>query len=90
MRLARVGVRQVVVAETRGGYRVFRNACPHAGAPLSAGNYTKGVIECPRHHWRFDVMTGSCDEHPLYALRLYETRVDDGWILAREADEEIW
>lgn len=90
LRVARIGIRQVVVAEAQGRYYVFRNACPHAGAPLSGGTYREGMIECPRHRWKFDVRSGACPEHPIYALRTYETKVEEGWIYAREAEAEIW
>lgn len=90
MHVARIGVRQVVVTQSSGRYGVFRNACPHAGAPLSGGIYQDGWIECPRHRWKFNVHDGSCPEHPLYSLRRYETKVEEGWIWARELEEEIW
>lgn len=90
MRVSRIGIRQVVVAESQGRYYVFRNACPHAGAPLSGGIYREGMIECPRHRWNFDVRSGKCLDHPIYSLRQYETKVEAGWILAREIGAEIW
>lgn len=90
MRIARVGARQVVVASTPAGVRVFRNHCPHAGAPLSGGKLTDSTIECPRHRWEFRLDDGSCPEHPIYTLRRFEVRVEEGWILAQEEEEEIW
>lgn len=32
--------------------------CPHAGAVLSEGEVTDGIVTCPRHGSRFDVRTG--------------------------------
>lgn len=90
MRLGRVGIRQVVVVRTAKEIRIFRNACPHAGAPLSGGKLSENMLMCPRHRWEFDVRDGSCPEHPLYSLRAYNVRVKDGWILAQEAEQEIW
>lgn len=90
MRVGRVGVRQVVVTRSAVGIRIFRNLCPHAGAPLSGGYLKENMIVCPRHHWSFRAEDGHCPEHPIYTLRRFEVRVEDGWILAQEEEEEIW
>jgi UDP-MurNAc hydroxylase len=34
--------------------------CPHAGEDLSLASVRDGVIECARHHWRWDASTGRC------------------------------
>lgn len=36
--------------------------CPHAGEDLVDVAVCNGVIECPRHHWKWDVQTGKCIE----------------------------
>jgi len=43
----------------RGDVRLPRY-CPHAGEDLSEVPIVDDVIECPRHHWRWDVRTGQC------------------------------
>lgn len=90
LRLARLGVRQVVVAKQGASLRVYKNACPHAGAPLSGGHVVDGFVVCPRHQWQFRIDDGSCPAHPIYALRGYEVKIEDGWIWANEGEEEIW
>ena len=41
------------------------DACPHKGAPLSAGElFGDGVVMCPFHAWEFDVRTGECVSLP--------------------------
>lgn len=91
VRLGRIGIRQVVVTRTAmHGVRVFNNRCPHAGAPLSGGRLQGDLLICPRHHWEYSVGDGSCAEHPLYALQPYQVRIEDGWILAQEREEERW
>lgn len=37
---------------------LLRDACPHAGALLSQGSLTDGVIRCARHGMSFDLATG--------------------------------
>jgi len=34
--------------------------CPHAGEDLAYATVMDGVVECPRHHWRWDAKTGEC------------------------------
>ncbi|WP_354642062.1 MBL fold metallo-hydrolase [Kitasatospora camelliae] len=48
-------------AETirRDGLRLQRY-CPHAGEDLTHAVIADGVVECPRHHWRWSAETGAC------------------------------
>jgi UDP-MurNAc hydroxylase len=34
--------------------------CPHAGEDLSYAQITDDIIECPRHHWQWNLITGEC------------------------------
>jgi UDP-MurNAc hydroxylase len=43
----------------RCGVRVQR-FCPHAGEDLALADIADGVLECPRHHWKWDLATGEC------------------------------
>jgi UDP-MurNAc hydroxylase len=45
----------------RDGVRMPRY-CPHAGEDLTHAPICNGVIECPRHHWKWDATTGECIE----------------------------
>src|SRR5439155_1057278 len=55
--------REINCAETieRDGVRMQR-FCPHAGEDLKHATVCNGVIECPRHHWKWDAQTGECLE----------------------------
>jgi toluene monooxygenase system ferredoxin subunit len=35
------------------------DACPHQNSRLSEGTLTDRILRCPRHHWEFDVCSGS-------------------------------
>ena len=64
--------------------------CPHQAADLSRGRIYMGAIDCPRHHYLYDLRTGRnrypCDVYPadlaagLAPLRTYPVREKDGWI----------
>jgi len=43
----------------RDGLRLQR-FCPHAGEDLSHAVIADGVVECPRHHWKWSATTGAC------------------------------
>jgi UDP-MurNAc hydroxylase len=64
-------VREFYNTETieRDGLRMQRY-CPHAGEDLTYALVCGGVVECPRHHWKWDVQTGKCIEGGRIALRI--------------------
>ena len=43
----------------RDGLRL-QKYCPHAGEDLTNAIFTDCVVECPRHHWKWDATTGEC------------------------------
>jgi UDP-MurNAc hydroxylase len=53
----------------RDGVRMQR-FCPHAGEDLAFGTVCDGVIECPRHRWKWDAKTGECIEGGNLKLRV--------------------
>jgi nitrite reductase/ring-hydroxylating ferredoxin subunit len=65
---------------------VIRNACPHAGGNLSAGQLDGTCVTCPWHHWKFDLLTGRCTLSDNARLTCYETRFENGFLFARLLD----
>jgi nitrite reductase/ring-hydroxylating ferredoxin subunit len=68
-------------------------ACPHQGGDLSQGMLYMDAIDCPLHHYLYDLRTG-INRYPrevypadlaadLAPLRLYPVRETDGWIWVR-------
>src|SRR5262249_26861302 len=67
--------------------------CPHRGADLSEGMLYFDAIDCPLHHYVFDLPTGE-NRYPrnvypaelavsLPSLLLYPVKEEDGWIYVR-------
>ncbi|HSA51950.1 MAG TPA: Rieske 2Fe-2S domain-containing protein [Yinghuangia sp.] len=54
--------------ERRG--HTFQRFCPHAGEDLAHADITDGVLECPRHHWKWDLRTGRCVSGGTVPLRV--------------------
>jgi UDP-MurNAc hydroxylase len=53
----------------RDGLRMQR-FCPHAGEDLTYATVSHGVVECPRHHWKWDASTGECLDGGTIPLRV--------------------
>jgi nitrite reductase/ring-hydroxylating ferredoxin subunit len=53
-----VGRRRVLICEYLGGYYAHSTLCPHRGNPLDGALLWDGAIDCPWHHYTFDVVTG--------------------------------
>jgi phenylpropionate dioxygenase-like ring-hydroxylating dioxygenase large terminal subunit len=82
----------VLLGRTEGG-RIFalRDICPHRAAPLSAGRFRDGNVECPYHGWRF-TPEGQCAHIPSV---LQDQDIEIGAIRVRnypcrEQDGLIW
>ena len=43
-----------------GRIRIFNARCPHAGQSLMHGSISRGVVTCPGHGLRFDLVDGHC------------------------------
>jgi UDP-MurNAc hydroxylase len=78
-------VRELYNAETieRDGLRMQR-FCPHAGEDLTYAIVCDGVVECPRHHWKWDARTGECIEGGGIKLRIEITDHSKHSVKARE------
>ena len=64
--------------------------CPHRGEDLSGGMVYMGAIDCPLHHYLYDLRTGE-NRYPrnvfpadlaacLAPLPLYPVKEEEGWI----------
>ena len=87
----RVAGRDILLARLEDGTLAAASAvCPHEAADLSKGRVYMGAIDCPNHHYLYDLRTGRNryphDVYPadlalcLAPLPLYPVREQDGWI----------
>lgn len=77
-----VGGKAVALARTDTGYFALEDACPHAGAPLSAGVLRGEHVVCSWHGWKFECATGACPLFPgAPSAGRREVRVEGGRIL---------
>jgi len=86
-----VGGREVLLARLEDGtVSAASPVCPHRGEDLSGGMVYMGAIDCPLHHYLYDLRTGK-NRYPrnvfpadlaarLRPLLLYRVKEEDGWI----------
>ena len=59
----------------------YADICPHQKSRLSEGTLTDKILRCARHHWEFDVCTGSGVNPRDSCLKVFPIRVDGDDIL---------
>ena len=82
--------RRLAIANVAGECFAFLAACPHQAGPLDEGTLWGYDLDCPHHHYLYDVRTGenlfprrvypSDLAASLNPLRTFRTRVVDGVI----------
>lgn len=93
LREARIGDHAILLARLRSGEVVAAGAaCPHEDAPLAEGTIRGEAVDCPRHHYLFDLRTGrNLYPYPIYpdwkrravgdlSLAVFSCREEEGWI----------
>ena len=59
----------------------YADICPHQKSRLSEGTLSDKILRCGRHHWEFDVCTGSGVNPQNSCLKLFPIRVEGDDIL---------
>jgi 3-phenylpropionate/trans-cinnamate dioxygenase ferredoxin subunit len=52
------GATHIVLVNHAGKFYALQADCPHMGGPLAEGTLVDSQIECPWHHYLFDLTTG--------------------------------
>jgi 3-phenylpropionate/trans-cinnamate dioxygenase ferredoxin subunit len=84
----------VLVANWQGRFYALHGICPHKGNPLAGAILWDNLIDCPYHHFQYDVVTGENFypknvypkdyaklQEQLRPIRTYRVEVRDGEIL---------
>ena len=91
LRKVEVGGTTLLLARLKSGeVAAALNVCPHEGEDLSGGRLYMDAIDCPRHHYVYDLRTGK-NRYPqevfpgdlankLTPLPIYSAREEGGWI----------
>ena len=87
----KIGEKEVLIVNVNGNYYAINSRCTHAGGDLSKGKLQGNVIECPRHHSKFDVRTGKVVSKPKIAFfrpnisdeQVYQVKIENEDIMVR-------
>lgn len=94
LRKAEVAGRTILLARLESGeIAAASNVCPHEAEDLSGGRLYMGAVDCPRHHYVYDLRTG-VNRYPrnvfprhlaeqLAPLPVYPAKEEKGWIWVR-------
>jgi nitrite reductase/ring-hydroxylating ferredoxin subunit len=83
-RTVQVEEREILLYRSDGVISAIEGTCSHAGAPLGRGKVENGVVTCPWHGSRFDLVDGRVLRGPAqHSQPLLETRYSEGWIEVR-------
>ena len=55
-----INKRRIALFLYKNKYYAIKNSCLHQGYPLTEGNCSDNMIECPLHGWVYDFITGKC------------------------------
>ncbi len=75
LRCFRIDDLSLLLTEQGGERYLIEAGCPHQGHPLDTASVAGGVIECPRHHYRFNLNSGALlatDGQSCRSLRVFE------------------
>ena len=59
----------------------YADACPHQKSRLSEGTLTDKILRCARHHWEFDICSGSGVNPQNSCLTVFPIRLNGEEIL---------
>ncbi len=73
---------RITVANAKGTFFAFADACTHDAGPLCEGEFDGEAVTCPWHFSRFDVRTGEVIDSPAHEpVRTYAVRVENEAVL---------
>ena len=76
------GGRDLIIFKKGRKVRVYDSLCPHQATAIAVTSATQNTLTCSKHGWKFDVATGACVEKGNRPLRQFETKIENGVVLA--------
>ena len=66
-----IGKCQILLVNDGGAFYALQGMCGHQNLPLAGGKVWQGVLDCPWHHFQYDIQTGE----NLYPRQVYPLSV---------------
>src|ERR1700722_12912368 len=70
-----------------GEIRAFDGCCPCTGGPLGCGVIRDGLLVCPWHGWRFDIVTGVMAYDQTVRIARFPVRIENGEVFIDTAPD---
>lgn len=74
--------RSVFIHRDKKNYRVYDSHCPHQTTDIPHLALKGCQLTCPKHKWVFDIATGACVKKGDAPLREWQSKVENGRLLA--------
>jgi len=69
--------KRICLGKHQGIFYAIEDTCPHQDASLGKGKtLPSGSVQCPFHHYTFDLKTGECLVGSCRDLKTYETKLE--------------
>ncbi len=76
-----IGNYDICLGHTQDGFFAIDDTCPHEAASLGMGKcFSGGIVECPWHHYRFDLKTGKNIGNTSYDVGTYPVKIDESGV----------
>ncbi len=82
------GKDEIALFNYKGKYYAINNKCLHNGSSLGEGRIEEGVLICPNHEWRFDLVSGQCPQNPEMKAKIFPVKVGKGKIKIGFGEED--
>ena len=77
-KLVEIDGEKLAVFKSNDNISAISNVCAHQSGPLSEGELVNGIVTCPWHGHKFDVLTGDGAQGSSESVATYEVKVEDG------------
>ena len=74
--------RSVFIYRSGNDCRVYDSRCPHQVTDIPHLALSGMQLTCPKHQWAFDVSSGECVEKGSHPLKQFDSKVEQGRLLA--------
>lgn len=66
-RMVKISEYLILLVNDQGAFYALQGLCAHQNLPLAGGKVWQGVLDCPWHHFQYDIRTGE----NLYPKKVY-------------------
>lgn len=76
-----LGKKVGIIKKGNSDFYAIEVGCRHQGADITRGHISGDVATCPRHGWKFDLVTGECLNHNTSKLKKYGLKIEGDEIM---------